>query len=672
MMSEKTTWRDHVLKEFTPKVSRLTLVSDPDGLLLEEGILEGIRKRGFDLIPFEDHVAFRFAYESKYRSCWDRGEQTDLVVLLRSEIKDIDGLPYDLLQSGRKLFFNVGDVFPKLSHPVIAALDRSYYEILYQAQKLHAPGELGENATKEFILRHVFEIAPELIRQPSNLMQVLLRRHYRGQVIPPVLDERLIQLLQQNKQFVGWPLETIVKDREAFFTFLQERWPTFLDKEAVHVKKGVYEAHDEYHLALKGPVDLPFDHHDIRIYIDNLFMEGFLHPVQHEHADELSRSWVAVGIQTNAAEDCSRRLCKLAESLKAAIPAEDAKHSDWSHFARSWAKLMCLVNEEPSSVPATTKSKIRALQTQIDIGFSTWLFKRYAGLINLPPAPPVMLHHIPRFIARQMSDAAGLKVALLVVDGLSLDQWLVVKNILGANSSSFIFREKTVFAWIPSITSISRQAAFSGKIPAFFPDSIYTTEKESLLWSQFWTDQGLSQNEVVYIKGLGDGSLDMVSEMISSPKARVVGLVVDKVDRIMHGMELGAAGMHNQVDQWARQLYLQKLVDLLLDQGFRVYLTSDHGNIDAEGCGRPAEGVIADLRGERVRIYPDIALRTKIKGQFPAAIEWNNVGIPDDCVALLAPHRQAFIETNRSAITHGGLSMEEIIVPFVQIERKIK
>jgi len=79
-----TSWRDHVLKEFTPKVSRLTLVSDPDGLLLEEGILEGIRKRGFDLIPFEDHVAFRYAYESRYRSRWDRGEQTDLVVLLRS------------------------------------------------------------------------------------------------------------------------------------------------------------------------------------------------------------------------------------------------------------------------------------------------------------------------------------------------------------------------------------------------------------------------------------------------------------------------------------------------------------------------------------------------------------------------------------------------------------
>jgi hypothetical protein len=55
-------WRDQILKEFIPKVARLTLVADPDGLLLEERILEEIRKRGFELIPFEDHVAFRYAY----------------------------------------------------------------------------------------------------------------------------------------------------------------------------------------------------------------------------------------------------------------------------------------------------------------------------------------------------------------------------------------------------------------------------------------------------------------------------------------------------------------------------------------------------------------------------------------------------------------------------------
>ena len=64
-------WRATILREFTPQVARLTLVADPDGLLLEEGILKGIQERGFELIPFEDHVAFRFAYESRYRSRWD-------------------------------------------------------------------------------------------------------------------------------------------------------------------------------------------------------------------------------------------------------------------------------------------------------------------------------------------------------------------------------------------------------------------------------------------------------------------------------------------------------------------------------------------------------------------------------------------------------------------------
>ena len=308
-----SSWRDQILKEFTPKVARLTLVADPDGLLLEEGILEGIRERGFELIPFEDHIAFRYAYESKFRSRWDRGEHTDLVVVLRSQASDLSGLPYDLLQAGRKLSFNLGDIFPNLSYPVVTALDRGDLDALYEAQKRHAPGQLGDNATKEFVLRHVFEIAPELIKQPSDLLRVLLRRHYRGQRIPTVLDERFIQLLRQSNVFDDWPLETLVTDREAFFAFLQERWPIFLDREAAKGASGVREDEKPYGLAIEGPVDLPFDHHDIRVYIDNLFVEGLLHSVSHDHADTLSKTWVGIGVRTAPIEDRSRRLGKLIE-----------------------------------------------------------------------------------------------------------------------------------------------------------------------------------------------------------------------------------------------------------------------------------------------------------------------------------------------------------------------
>lgn len=323
-----SSWRDQILKEFTPKVARLTLVADPDGLLLEEGILEGVRERGFELIPFEDHIAFRYAYESKFRLRWDRGEHTDLVVVLRSQASDLSGLPYDLLQAGRRLSFNLGDIFPNLSYPVVTALDRGDLDALYEAQKRHAPGQLGDNATKEFVLRHVFEIAPELVKQPSDLLRVLLRRHYRGQRIPTDLDERFIQLLRQNNVFDDWPLETLVSDREAFFAFLQERWPIFLDREAAKGTSGVREDEKPYGLSIEGPVELPFDHHDIRVYIDNLFVEGLLHSVSHDHADALSKTWVGIGVRTAPIEDRSRRLGKLIDSLQTSIPAEDAKHTD--------------------------------------------------------------------------------------------------------------------------------------------------------------------------------------------------------------------------------------------------------------------------------------------------------------------------------------------------------
>jgi hypothetical protein len=664
-----SSWRDQILKEFTPKVARLTLVADPDGLLLEEGILEGIHERGFELIPFEDHVAFRYAYETKFRSRWDKGEQTDLVVALRSGASDLGSLPYDLLQAGRRLFFNLGEIFPNLSYPVIAALDRGDLEALFDAQKRHTPGVLGDNATKEFVLRHVFEIAPELIRKPSDLIRVLLRRHYRKQRIPMILDERFIQVLRQNDGFEGWPLDSIIPDREAFFAFLQERWPIFLDRSAKKDGLEISDNKETYGLGFSGPSDLPFDHDDIRVYIDNLFLEGLLQAVSHERADSLSKTWLAIGIRTDEQADRMRRVNGLLDNIASTIPKEDTRHDDWFHFAKTWAELMALVLEPDAGLPEPAHQRIQSLQTKIDAVFVTWLKKRYAGLINLPPVPPVMLHHIPRFLARYIGNAKGNRVAFILVDGLSLDQWIVIRKALTKQQQRYRFRENAVFAWIPTITSVSRQAAFAGKPPVYFPDSIHTTNKESALWTQFWSDQGLTQHEVIYVKGLGNGSLNNVEELIANSTIRVAGLIVNKVDKIMHGMELGAMGMHNQIRQWALQPFMTNLIELLLNNGYRIYLTSDHGNVEAVGCGRPAEGSIADLRGERVRIYSDSILRGRIKDRFPDALEWPTVGLPENYLPLLAPGRSAFVRETERLVGHGGISLEEVVVPLVQIEK---
>src|SRR4051794_32421693 len=149
-------WREQILQHFQPKISRLTLVADPDGLLTEEGMLSAIKERGFDLIPFDDPIAFRFAYESQYRSVWDGGKKTDLVVLLRSNGQQLNKLPYDLLKAGRQLTFALHLLFPKLNYPVIAGLDRTYLDALDEAYRQHDGERLTERETKEFVLMHCF------------------------------------------------------------------------------------------------------------------------------------------------------------------------------------------------------------------------------------------------------------------------------------------------------------------------------------------------------------------------------------------------------------------------------------------------------------------------------------------------------------------------------------
>jgi len=286
-----------------------------------------------------------------------------------------------------------------------------------------------------------------------------------------------------------------------------------------------------------------------------------------------------------------------------------------------------------------------------------------------------MLHHVPRYIASVLESSDGgrteKKVALLLLDGLALDQWIVLRKVLEQQQPQVRFHEEAAFAWIPTITSVSRQAAFAGKPPIYYPGSIHTTDKEAMLWTQFWLGKGFTQAEVGYAKGLGEEtSLGTVEEVLSQPKVRIAGFVIDTVDKIMHGMQLGTAGMHNQVRQWAEQGFMVRLLDLLFDHGFGVVLTSDHGNIEAVGIGRPSEGAVADLRGERVRVYPDRILRTGVKTQFPNTIEWPPLALPEDYLPLIAPGRSAFIREGERIVGHGGISLEEVVIPFIRIERR--
>lgn len=663
-----SSWRDAILKDFVPNISKLTLVADPDSLLTEEKLALELRKRGFELVEFNDPVEFRYAYEAKYRSLWDRGEHTDLVVVLRLQDSELEELPYDLLQAGRKLAFDLGGLFPNLSYPVIEKLDRSLLDVLFEAQRKSPPDRLGDNATKDFILLHVFGIAAALITNEVELLRALLRLHYNRTQIPMALSVRLVQVLKGHGSLQAWPLDEIVPDEEAFFAFLQERWPVFLRR--LGAADQVREDSPNYGLTYPGPEVLPFDHQDIRVYIDNLFVEGKLAPVQKPGISIEAGSWIRCGIIEVCAEDDEVRISRLFELVEKELPTIESRYSDWLNFAQKWAELSALVHCIPIE---KYKNRFREAGGALNITFTQWLSSNYTNLLTLTPTNPAMLHHVPRRLARDLEDAKNKRVALLVIDGLALDQWVTIRQILQEQDKSLVMRESATFAWIPTLTSVSRQSIFSGKLPLYFPASINSTNNEEKHWKQFWEGAGISRFDIAYQRGLGDGDVASVLEASMHPgKTKVIGLVLDKVDKIMHGMQLGAAGMHNQISQWCKGGFLGSLISYLMDHGYQVWLTSDHGNIECCGKGRPTEGVIAETRGERVRIYPTPELRSQVAKNFSFAHEWQPVGLPSGFYPLVAGGNNAFVKEGEIIVGHGGCSIEEVIVPLVKFERKTR
>lgn len=661
-------WRDAILNAFVLGVSKLTLVADPDNLLTEEKMALTLRDRGFDLIEFDDPVEFRYVYETKYRSIWDRGEHTDLVVILRLQSADLETLPYDLLQTGRKLSFNLSELFPNLSYSVLEKLDRSFLDSLFDAQHKSNSNRLGNNATKDFILRYVFNIAVELISSDVELLRTLLRLHYGEVNIPATLAQRLVHVLCKQSAFANWPLNEIVHDDNAFYAFLQERWPLFLD--SMGQSSQINKDPSKYKLIFLGPDILPFDHQDIKVYIDNLFIERKLEPLQTVEKCRYANSWVRCGIVTENENDKDKRISRLFELVEKNIPTEESLHSDWILFSLKWAELSALVHIGENPVHQT---QLNVVGDCLNAVFAAWLMGHYGNLINLSPANPAMLHHVPRRLARTLENTKDSRVALIVMDGLALDQWCTIRQILQKRDRDLVVRESATFAWIPTLTSVSRQSIFSGKPPLYFPSSINSTNREEKLWKQFWEEYGLSRLDVAYQRGLGDGEASSVLDSAIHPsKTKAVGLVVDKVDKIMHGMQLGSAGMHNQIKQWCQAGFLSDLIGLLLGLEYEVWLTSDHGNIQCDGKGRPSEGAIAETRGERVRVYPTPELRSQVASSFPFAHEWPPLGLPEDYFPLVASGRDAFVNPGESIVGHGGISIEEVIVPLIKFERKTR
>jgi hypothetical protein len=60
----------------------------------------------------------------------------------------------------------------------------------------------------------------------------------------------------------------------------------------------------------------------------------------------------------------------------------------------------------------------------------------------------------------------------------------------------------------------------------------------------------------------------------------------------------------------------------------------------------------------------------EVASRFPESLRWPNHGLPPARHVLLAGNLKAFTDVGDEVVSHGGIALEEVMVPFVEITRE--
>ncbi|WP_168189579.1 BREX-3 system phosphatase PglZ [Limnobaculum zhutongyuii] len=653
------TWQDDVIHKVNLDGSFSYIINDPDGLLYEPVIATSLQEKNALIVDDDDPLALRLAYET-----WRSSEnKTPFLIRLAAE-RDIF-IPHDIQRESKEIDFHLSEFFQDIDSDILRLLPAVFYQSVMDALKSFSPGRLSPQSSLDFLLRHIYRIAPEIIQSSADLVRLLIRKHYIGIEMPVQIEKRLIHLLSLVPIFSLWDFNQLISNKAYFFDFLQKQWEIYLQDEE---KNSISIASQR-----NTQLIVPFADSDVRVFIDNLFAEGIIKPVAIKNLPP--EHWASFAVLKEPKITEKERILHLLNNAKKVFNQysdESANADFWLEQSRSLGIMNALFYQN-KKLPAVEVlfDDIKNINTDVDELFQHWLLINYAKIQTIPTVRyPSMLHKVPDWISRRID--SGNKICLLVLDGMGARQWPLLRKQLQICENISI-EEHSCFAWVPTITSISRQTLFSGKRPFLFGESLLTTNKEEQLWLNYWMDKGLNKREIKYAKKIENYSVDEWQSLVGSLPVKIAGLVINFIDEQMHGMKMGMAGLNVVVDSWLAEWKFKDKISDLLENGFEVIITSDHGNQEAIGMGYINEGVKAETRGERVRIYNDPSLRDSSAASYQDfVIVWPGpeMGLPKGTYPLLACSDKAFKSKGDVVVGHGGISLHEAIVPFIIVNKK--
>lgn len=327
------------------------------------------------------------------------------------------------------------------------------------------------------------------------------------------------------------------------------------------------------------------------------------------------------------------------------ILESEMEYCDWFVVADIFGKLNTLINYSKNNI------SLMRIKKAANVKFKEYIFNKYKTLSSLSYyKTPILVNKILDYI---FTNNTSNKIALIIMDGMSISDWQAIARYMEGISYNSLHS----FAFIPTTTSISRQSLVSGKYPMQLenPFKIY---KEKNAFIEKCLDSGYKKNQIRYHRGY-DVDVDKAT--------RCMCIIINDIDDFIHSQQRGQKGMFDDVSSLAKTGHIRNLISKLYKDGFTVYISSDHGNTESICIGnKQSTGIEMESKCQKAIVYKKFADYKDTKEKFNL-FEFEGTYLPKDYLYLLCEDNQAFGNKGKEIMTHGGITLEEVIVPFIEI-----